>query len=582
MQANRPCCDVEPDEPAITEQETMAELERILSDPEFRSTERNRKFLRYVTEQMLQGRGGKIKAYSIAVDVFGRPADFDPAIDPIVRIEATRLRASLVQYYELHGQEGGLRIDLPRGRYVPAISRLAAADGRVASAVFLLDQNAQAPGTDQRLQSSRLKPSAMSISAAISIGVVGGFLLGAYFLFQMFGPQPKVTFSEKPTVTIDMRSGGDDFDGYGQKMRDTLMVALSQFQTLKVVVAPTSNDVSVDTQLRTTSTAASPQGHYQVVLKHRPGRPTQTVWWQIIDLHSGEAVISRSETVPGGESPSETFVGSLANQIAGVEGIINRIEARRDTANPDLGNRCVLRSYHVLRSLDPAALALARTCLERTLERRPGDADANAALSSVLLAVNPGGEAAELSIRALELANRSVALAPYSASSALAQMSALYRSGRIEPAILAGRRAVSLNPNDGKALAGLGGLLVMIGRWEEGVPLVMKADQIDQTSSHDADVTLAMDAYRRGAFDEALARLWQRHDAPCCDVKVLRTATLGQLGRRQEAEAAAETLRNSRAGFEKSFRADMAARNFEPEFIALLEDGLSKAGLHIQ
>jgi hypothetical protein len=91
-----------------------------------------------------------------------------------------------------------------------------------------------------------------------------------------------------------------------------------------------------------------------------------------------------------------------------------------------------------------------------------------------------------------------------------------------------------------------------------------------------------MDAYRRGAFDEALARLWQRHDAPCCDIKVLRTATLGQLGRRQEAEAAAETLRKSRAGFEKSFRADMAARNFEPEFISLLEDGLSKAGLHIR
>lgn len=102
MQVNGLCCDVAPDEPAITEQETMAELERILSDPEFRSTERNRKFLRYVTEQMLRGREDKVKAYSIAVDVFGRPAGFDAAIDPIVRIEATRLRASLAQYYALH------------------------------------------------------------------------------------------------------------------------------------------------------------------------------------------------------------------------------------------------------------------------------------------------------------------------------------------------------------------------------------------------------------------------------------------------------------------------------------------------
>ena len=94
MQVNRLDCDVAPDEPAIAEQEIMAELERILSAPEFRSTERNRKFLRYVTEQMLQGREDKVKAYSIAVDVVGRPANFDPVIDPIVRIEATRLRAS--------------------------------------------------------------------------------------------------------------------------------------------------------------------------------------------------------------------------------------------------------------------------------------------------------------------------------------------------------------------------------------------------------------------------------------------------------------------------------------------------------
>src|SRR4051794_53469 len=119
MQVNTLCCDIAPDEPAITEQETMAELERVLSAAEFRSTERNRKFLRYVTEQMLQGREEKIKAYAIALDVFGRSADFDPTLDPIVRIEATRLRSSLAQYYELHGQDGGLRIELPRGGYVP-------------------------------------------------------------------------------------------------------------------------------------------------------------------------------------------------------------------------------------------------------------------------------------------------------------------------------------------------------------------------------------------------------------------------------------------------------------------------------
>ena len=581
MQANTLRCDIAPDEPAITEQEIVAELERILADPEFRSTERNKKFLRYVTEQMLQGREGKVKAYSIAIDVFGRPANFDPAIDPIVRIEATRLRASLTQYYELHGQDGGLRIDLPRGRYIPAISRTPPGDCAASSISPPSGQPAQASGTDRGFQSSPPKPSAKLIRAIISLGAVGGFLLGAYFLLQTFG-QPSVAFTEKPSVTIDMRSAGESFDSDAQEMRDALMVALSQFQTLKVLVLPTGNDLSVDTQLRTSSTAASPQGHYQVVLKYLPGEPARSVWWQVIDLHSGEALISRSETTPDGEQPAGALVSLLGNQIAGVEGVINSSETRRDFAIPSLGNGCVLRSYHALRSREPEALAQARSCLEQTLKRRPGDADAHAALSAMLLATDPSEATAELSVRALELANRSVALAPHSASSALAQMSALYRSGQIEAAILAGRRAISLNPNDGNALARFGRMLCMIGKWEEGISLVLKADQIDKASYRDADIALAMDAYRRGAFEEALGRLWQRQDASCCDIKVLRTAALGQLGRKREAEAAAETLRNSHAGFEKSFRNDMAARHFSSEFVSLLEAGLSKAGLHIQ
>ncbi len=582
MQVNTLRCDIAPDEPAITEQEIMAELERILADPEFRSTERNKKFLRYVTEQMLQGREGKVKAYSIAIDVFGRPANFDPAIDPIVRIEATRLRASLTQYYELHGRDGGLRIDRPRGRYIPAVSRTPAGDRAASSVSLPSGQPAQASGMDRGFQSSPPKPSANLIRATISIGAVGGFLLGAYFLFQTFGQLPSVPFTEKPSVTIDMRSAGESFDSDAQKMRDALMVALSQFQTLKVLVLPTGNDLSVDTQLRTSSTITSPQGHYQVVMKYIPGEPARSIWWQVIDLHSGEALISRSETAPDSEQHAGALVGLLANQIAGVEGVINSSETRRDFASPSLGNGCVLRSYHALRSREPEALAQARSCLERTLKRRPGDADAHAALSAVLLATNPPEATAELSVRALELANRSVALAPHSASSALAQMSALYRSGQIEAAILAGRRAISLNPNDGNALARFGRMLCMIGKWEEGISLVLRADQIDKVSYPNADIALAMDAYRRGAFEEALGRLWQRQDASCCDVEVLRTAALGQLGRKREAEAAAETLRNSHVGIEKSFRADMAARYFDAEFVSLLEAGLSKAGLHIQ
>ncbi|MCK0198728.1 hypothetical protein MWN34_17660 [Ancylobacter sp. 6x-1] len=95
------------------------ELRRINSSPAFDASERNRRFLRYVVEETLAGRGDRIKAYVIATSVFGRGMDFNPQIDPVVRMEAQRLRRALERFYLTEGRENGVRIALPKGGYVP-------------------------------------------------------------------------------------------------------------------------------------------------------------------------------------------------------------------------------------------------------------------------------------------------------------------------------------------------------------------------------------------------------------------------------------------------------------------------------
>ena len=75
--------------------------------------------LRYVVEKTLAGDGGSIKAYAIAVDVFGRPQTFDPQSDPIVRVQARRLRTLLEQFYDTGKSAADVEIHLPLGRYVP-------------------------------------------------------------------------------------------------------------------------------------------------------------------------------------------------------------------------------------------------------------------------------------------------------------------------------------------------------------------------------------------------------------------------------------------------------------------------------
>ncbi|MEQ8598706.1 MAG: tetratricopeptide repeat protein [Devosia sp.] len=94
-------------------------LARLLNWPEIARSPQLARFLSYIVERQLAGEGQSIKAYSIAVDVFGRPSDFDPQADPIVRVQARRLRSLLDQYYRGPGADDDIQIQLPIGRYVP-------------------------------------------------------------------------------------------------------------------------------------------------------------------------------------------------------------------------------------------------------------------------------------------------------------------------------------------------------------------------------------------------------------------------------------------------------------------------------
>lgn len=109
-------CFSESDQKAIREQ-----LDRILHSGPFLHSRRRQRFLEYLVNEALAGRGERLKGYNIALEVFDRPETFDPAIDPIVRIEAARVREKLREYYEVDGQIDPIHIDLPKGSYTPKI-----------------------------------------------------------------------------------------------------------------------------------------------------------------------------------------------------------------------------------------------------------------------------------------------------------------------------------------------------------------------------------------------------------------------------------------------------------------------------
>jgi hypothetical protein len=106
----------------VNAEQVRAQLARILAGAAFADAERAKSFLRFIVDLTLEGRTSEIKEYLIAVEVLGRKSSFDSKSDPIVRVEARRLRDRLRSYYEDEGQEDPILIFLPKGRYVPEFS----------------------------------------------------------------------------------------------------------------------------------------------------------------------------------------------------------------------------------------------------------------------------------------------------------------------------------------------------------------------------------------------------------------------------------------------------------------------------
>lgn len=109
---------------APTDKDPRAELQRILSSRDFPASDRNRRFLEYIVECELDGRPDEINSTYIARRVFGRPKSFNPYKDPIVRIEAGKLRRDLETYYLKSGRHNPVRISIPLGRYRPAFAEV--------------------------------------------------------------------------------------------------------------------------------------------------------------------------------------------------------------------------------------------------------------------------------------------------------------------------------------------------------------------------------------------------------------------------------------------------------------------------
>jgi len=95
----------------------QTEVQRIIQSKAFRTSEIHRNLLSYLAEKSLSGTAGGLKEYTVGLDVFAKPASYDPRQESVVRMHVARLRQKLADYYRTEGVNDAVIVDLPKGGF---------------------------------------------------------------------------------------------------------------------------------------------------------------------------------------------------------------------------------------------------------------------------------------------------------------------------------------------------------------------------------------------------------------------------------------------------------------------------------
>jgi TolB-like protein len=566
-----------------------AQLERIVASPGFDVPERARGFLRYVVEETLAGRGERIKGYTVAVEVFGRDAAVDANADPVVRIEAGRLRRALERYYLTAGEADPVLIDIPKGGYTPVFARRSPAVPIPISRTP--EPTPVVPPTAPRGWGRT--------AVVLSAGVGAALLLGAgYWTFARVSPQPEPTVAaaavpDGPTLMIMPFEGlgdGPVAKLYATGLTEEILTQLAPFRELTVLGRETSRSLPAQTdvaRLRGLGARYALEGSVRVaderlrVSARLLDTTSAAVLWSqaydadlhVHDLFAIQADIGRQ----------------VATAVAQPYGIVFRADARRTSRQPpdDLeAYACTLRFYAYRAELSPDQHAAVRDCLGQAVARFPDYATAWAMLSVLYLdedrfAFNPEPSPPAPLERALEAARRAVALDPASGRALQALMLALFFRQEPAESLRVGERALELNPNDTELLGEFGTRLANSGEWARGGALLEQALARNPGHSGYYRGALALVAYMLRDNDRALTEIRQANLQKFPIYQGVAAIIYAELGMRAEATQAGARFVQMSPRFLPNLDAELAKRNFRPEDRARLAEGLRKAGLPV-
>jgi adenylate cyclase len=559
--------------------EVRAALSRVLSSAVFTRARRARAFLQYITQETLEGRAGAISGYAIAIAVFGKAADFDAVSDPLVRVEAGRLRSRLLEYYAVEGAADPVRIELQRGSYVPSFSFV------------------KRPGRFRRLWMPGLPGSSAAVLGLVLIGglaiVVSRPFLGANDETARSSALPGATTPHgAPRIFVEpFRNDGDPQSlplAFG--MTEEVMNRLARYADVQVFVGSSGY---FDNGKPIAEPVDTGKVDYLLTGSLRASDTAIRVSPRLVDARTGQQVWTTTYDVPYGVASVWNIVDTLATDVAMTMGEpygplfdaeVARIQGA-DVQNVD-AYHCLLRFLFALQVISEDAHARATACFEHVLATDPTSSMSWARLAALyrmeyLHDFNPKPDASPPLDRALEAARKALDLDHDNAFAheELAFIS-LLRDDPVgfEESIA---HALALHPSaDIRAAIGIN--FVKMGDTERGFALIEQGMADSPRAPPFFFLGYAVYALRMHDY-EAAYRWAERMATPGWPLsQAMLAAIAARTGRAEVAQRAAKRLLTLRPNFAANGRDVISRGRLGGDVEAVLFDGLARAGVELR
>lgn len=527
----------------VSEEAIKVQLAKLLASPEFARRPVLRNFLSFVVEKVLAGQAHEVKEYTVAIEVFGRRENFDTSRDSIVRIQAGRLRRALERYYASCTSHDPVRIEIPRGSYVPTFHKLSAGE----------------PGKRKSWPQ-----------------------WGGAMPTESLGP----TVAVIPLVNLTNDPGQEYFaDG----LTEELTHELARFQCLSVVASYST------IQLKNEKAAAREMAQrlgVRFLLEGGVRRDPDIIKISVrlidtaTELQVWREQYRRELKAESLIALQEEIAGKVAGKIGDLFGVISsRMSRESQKKPPDNLNTydAFLKYFHYHFSLSSESFAAAFKALEDAVAEEPESGLAWSLLAH-LYANNYALEYSQASTSletATAMARKGVALDPGNQLAHLILSFVLFLQNERDSFFREAEMAFALNPNNPASISWIGWGRALYGDWESGLALLAKGMRLNPHCPGWYHAAPYFDYYRRGRYPEALAAAKQFNTPQLFWDPLLLAAALGQMGRELEARAEVERLLVLKPDFPTRASQLISMYVKSPILMEAILAGLQKAGLRI-